>query len=249
MRDRFLELVNRALDDELSPSERHELDQAVASDGDAAAILQDHMTLGRLLSSVPEQEAPSHLKSSIMSALPRRKAVPAGPAMRTDLVAWIRRVVSPQPKLAYALAFSIGLVVGMGLLALVGNGNGMGVAVPGATGSMAGLPSIEAAGVIGNAELWVLDDGDLSVRLEIRAEGPVRSRIDFDATNLAVQSISDPSADGSLEAVVGADFVEWTVDGPTSLLIQFGGPDQAQELLWSIERDGNRVASQKLPVP
>jgi hypothetical protein len=83
MTPRDEELLQRALDDAVSPSERVELEAALAADAEFAQQAQRLSELNRRLRSWPEADAPAGLRADVLAAIrPRRGRAAAGSTLR-----------------------------------------------------------------------------------------------------------------------------------------------------------------------
>lgn len=123
MDDRFIDLINRELDGDLSDSEIKRLKGYLSQDSEGAELRENLRKLSLILGAVPPQEPPAYLKHRIMEAV---CAVKKQSAPNRSIVGEILSVfrVRFSPPLAYS--FATGAVIGiliLGSLVTLGNGD------------------------------------------------------------------------------------------------------------------------------
>lgn len=113
MDDRFIDLINRELDGDLSDSEITRLKGYLSQDSEGAELRENLRKLSLILGAVPPQEPPAYLKHRIMEAVYAVKKQSA-PKRRTvgEIFSVFR--VRFSPPLAYS--FATGAVIGVLIL-------------------------------------------------------------------------------------------------------------------------------------
>ncbi len=207
--DRFWELVNREIDQELSPSEKRELEACLDRHPGWAARRAELMNISRLLEQSEDLEAPADMAANILGALPKG---------RTQ--ARIAQRVKPGPtslwsrfSLRYVYAFAGGAVVGAALLALVVRTGPD--SIPVSHGDLSGtimfreLPegfavidrrSIDAGEVTGSIEIG--RSADLVVaRVELISDYSVELMLRFESDQLAIAGFSRMNSEATAVAL------------------------------------------------
>jgi hypothetical protein len=111
---RYIELINRKIDDSLNEAERAELEQYLATSPEARTLHDDMMRLSSLPELLPPVDPPRELKRDILNAIAeskRRVAVP-----RRSEGFWHVLRARFEYKLAYS--FAAGLLLGAAVIAL-----------------------------------------------------------------------------------------------------------------------------------
>lgn len=115
--ERIIELVNGELDGTNSSSEHTELATLFDRDPSVKTLFDEMEKVDRLLAAVPMVEPPATLKPKVMNAITRQAA-----SARIPGESWIERILAPlfqRPAWAVAYAFSIGIIVGLGVFTVV----------------------------------------------------------------------------------------------------------------------------------
>ncbi|GEM_PF-3922651 len=106
-------LIQAVLDGEASERERRELEQLLESDPGARARFEELRELFDMLEGAQKLEPPPALASRVLANLPRRPA-----PLRRRFFDWLQVLSGPPPALRYAVAFSVGLALAIGVYEL-----------------------------------------------------------------------------------------------------------------------------------
>lgn len=215
LRHRHIVLLQKLVDNELTPPERRKTDKLLDEDPEAREFLDSLRKAIDAVRSLPEVEPPPALRQHVMNlvAAAERKA----PVQEMSLAARIRQMfVQPHPAPRSALA--AGIVIGM-MMSVVGYGlfvdaDVSGDDVAGTIGGSAAVKSwllhdsvlIGGPGHHGSAMLFSRPD-ELLVELDVATDRPLR---------IEVMNVQEPATQGqeALPAVVQVDR-----DGPTHVSI------------------------------
>jgi hypothetical protein len=200
MNPRIEELINRRIDDDLSPEEAAELERHLAADPGSGTYAGELERLAAWLAEVPPAEAPSGLKEAIMNEV-RLRAAPAAPAPARPpfLQRLFGRGSIPRPALAWAAAagFAVGVLV-FGLLQ--GGLESLDRSQVAATMAPAGRPDagmdLAPADPEGSFLLHGTETGVLAV-LEIEA-APSTAVVHYDAGRFALAGIEWEGGEAAL---------------------------------------------------
>lgn len=163
---RYNELIQGAIDGELSREERAELDAFLAQSEEGRAIYSEFEELGRSLDAIGELEPPEHLQHIIENAAPAR------PAKRSRR-GWFAPLFSG-PVLGYAGTFAAGAVLA---LALVSSNQITTTAFDDVTGLVGTIADLEKVG--GRHSTVAIDESVLAGTITLRRSGTLLI-LDFD---------------------------------------------------------------------
>ena len=114
------ELINQEIDGANSDAESAKLKEILMKDAEARGLYNDLARASNLLSTTEEVEAPRNLRANVMNSIdPNRYA---GRERKSRLRSLVSLLPQPLP-FRYAIVFSSGLVVGLGLYALIAGTN------------------------------------------------------------------------------------------------------------------------------
>jgi len=227
--DRFWELVNREIDEELSEDERAELDSFSHQNPELAACRTEMIRVSGLLGDVEEVEAPANMRSNIARAIDGRTPRPQNVTpVRPGFWSFWSRI-----SLRQTYAFAGGAVVGAALLALVfriapgslpiNNGDLTGTIlfrnqhtdlIPVAT------RKIETPEAVGSIEFATLDDL-VTIRVNLISDRPVQLVVQFAPEQLAATGFSSLKSHGAPVTI-----------GRTDVRLEHTGTNQ-YDLVWS----------------
>lgn len=215
LRHQHIALLQKLVDNELTPSERRKTDKLLNGDPEAREFLENLRKAIDAVRSLPEVEAPPALRQHVMNlvaATERKAQVQAVP-----LVARMRHMFA-QPHPHLRLAMAAGILIGM-MMSVVAYGlfidaDVSGDEVVGTIGGSAAVKSwllrdsvlIDGATHHGSAMLFSRPD-ELLVELDVATDRPLR---------IEVMNVQEPATQGqeALPAVVQVDR-----DGPTHVSI------------------------------
>ncbi|NNE36160.1 MAG: hypothetical protein HKN13_13045 [Rhodothermales bacterium] len=117
--DKVFELINAGVDDELSPSQRSELDQLIADQPEVADLFSQMTDTVHRVQALKSTDPPADLRDRIMASLPavsmaehretRLDSVSSGVGSFVELV---RSLFQPRYALQFATVFAGGLLIG-----------------------------------------------------------------------------------------------------------------------------------------
>lgn len=108
--EKYIELMNKEIDEVNNPGERSDLDSYLAAKPEASEFFHGLKAVADALGEVRDVEPPSNLKHSILSSLPPHEI---RVNLQSTLVGSIWSIFSTQPGLRYALCFIAGFGIGM----------------------------------------------------------------------------------------------------------------------------------------
>jgi hypothetical protein len=183
--DEFDRLVNDELDGVATPERKAELARRLAEGEAARARYHEIQTVFGMLDRIESVDPPPSLRGNVLRAVESRARA------RSERGGWRGLILAgfgKRPGLGLGYAFAVGAVVGALALA-VGSGlfDRAGLWGPEVRGTML-APSgklvdtihlaVKGAQVTG--EVWTTARSDLSVRLDVRSDGPFEAHITFD---------------------------------------------------------------------
>lgn len=178
MKERIIELVNGELDGTNSSSEHTELTTLLDREPSAKALFDEMEKVDQLLATVPMIDPPATLKSRVMNAIAHQEA----PA-RVSSQSWLERILAPlvqRPAWAAVYAFTIGIVVGLGVVTVVDSSGPEPAMVRGTIGDVQAPPLGRTHVVAGTATADVsvsaLDD-ELRIDVTITSSDPATLRL------------------------------------------------------------------------
>jgi len=115
--EKYQDLMNRAVDDALTPDEQAELDGYLNSNPEARLHFDQLRQVAGLLLQIPRTDAPDGFVSAVMNSLPDRKVEQAVPPER-GLFARIGEAFRSGRGWRYTYAFSAGIACGILVLAM-----------------------------------------------------------------------------------------------------------------------------------
>ena len=236
--ERFWELVNREVDQELTPVEQEELEKCLANLPQLAARRDELLKLTEIIKSSDEVDVPPDMKGNILRALRDRKR-------RRSAVMVFRpgiRSLWSGLGLRYAYAFAGGAVVGAGLLAFVfrtgpatfpvDNGNLTGTIVLGSLSdrfSRVDHRTIEGERASGNIDVSV-SDHLVVMKLELVSDLPVELTVEFEPDAMVIAGFNRSGNDNT-PIVIGEHSVGTVHTGTVTY-----------DLIWSMSgRDSTTV--------
>ncbi len=163
---RYKNLIQAAIDGELSREERAELDAFLAESEEGRALYSEFEALGQSLDAIGELEPPEHLQHIIENAVPARPA----PRKRRGRLA----PLFSGPVLGYAGTFVAGAVLS---LALVSSNQIATTAFNDVTGLVGTIADLDNVG--GNHGFIAIDEKVLAGTITLRSSGPLLI-LDFD---------------------------------------------------------------------
>jgi len=107
---RTIELINADIDGEISSADKAELETLIAGDPEVQALHVELSTLSASLDSLPNLDAPPHLKHTIMAAIPKPQAEQRAPD------SGFLQSLFAVPALRYAAIFAAGSVLTLSLV-------------------------------------------------------------------------------------------------------------------------------------
>lgn len=110
IKKKYIELINRGIDGDLSGRESTRLQNLLAKNPEARKLHRDLDALSNVLHSVDDVEPSSHLKKHILNALPLNAHAPRE---KRSLLRSLRSTFEPRLSVKYAYVFSVGLIVGV----------------------------------------------------------------------------------------------------------------------------------------
>jgi hypothetical protein len=186
--ERFWELVNREVDQELTPSEEQELENCLANHPQWAIRRAELAELTKIMSGSEEGEVPADMKGNILKALPGRTSHRSAVMVFRPSIRGIWSGLG----LRYVYAFSGGAVVGACLIALVirtgpatfpiDNGNLTGTIVLGSLNdklTKVNRMTIDQGIASGSIDVAVSDQL-VVMRLELVSDLPVELTVEFE---------------------------------------------------------------------
>lgn len=114
-KEKYFDLMNRAIDDDLSPGERSELEAYLELDPDARAEFNRLRMVDQAMNEIPHADPPRELKATIME---RIGASHGKTASRFSVFDAIRDLFRHKIQWRYAYSFSAGVVLGIFILAI-----------------------------------------------------------------------------------------------------------------------------------
>lgn len=243
MNETDLDLIQRELDDENEPEERARLHELLERSEEARKTYDELRMVASELDALPLADPPQHLWANVMDALPD-----ARPAKTSRLAAFVddlRAALSARPALAFTYAFTIGLLVGIGLFTLLGDGR------PDADDAFAILASDTAAGEAYEstvaasgfaADLRVYaTNGLLVVDLDATAEGLADVRIVLE-DGLAFKGLTHQAGAPARSVQTSEGAVDLRLGGTARYVVLFSRPaGPAPPLRFELWRDGERI--------
>jgi len=114
--DKYSDLMNRALDGDLSAEEQSDLEEYLETDSEARAEFRQLSMTGRAIGRIPMAEPPSDLKNDIMAHIISRRQPESA---RFSLFDGLRDLFRRKIQWRYVYTFSAGAVLGIFILAMV----------------------------------------------------------------------------------------------------------------------------------
>jgi hypothetical protein len=110
MKTKYLDMMNKAIDGELTPRERKHLDAYLASDDEANKLFQDLRLIGQQLETIGKEDPSPTMKAGIMNNLPHPRTVKqiSSPSIWDS----ISEFFNARPKFRLGYAFFVGLIAG-----------------------------------------------------------------------------------------------------------------------------------------
>jgi hypothetical protein len=182
--DEFDRLVNDELDGVATPDQKAELTRRLAEGESPRARYQEIQTVFGMLDRIESVDPPPSLRGNVLRAVESRARA------RSERGGWrglIQAGFGKRPGLGLGYAFAVGAVVGALILAV---GSGLfdraglrGPEMQGAllppTGSRVDTIRLAAKGAQAVGEIWTESNGGVSVRLEVRSDGPFEAHVTF----------------------------------------------------------------------
>ena len=107
---KIIELINADIDGEISSADKTELEALIADSPEGQAMHARLATLGTALDSLPDLDAPPHLKHTIMAAVPQPQQAP-----RSNSGGRLKSLFAG-PAMGYAAMFAAGVVLTLSLV-------------------------------------------------------------------------------------------------------------------------------------
>jgi hypothetical protein len=134
MKTKYLDMMNKAIDGELTPREREHLDAYLASDDEANKLFQDLLLIGEQLETIGKEDPSPTLKAGIMNNLPQSKSVKqiSSPSIWDS----INEFFITKPKFRLGYAFFVGLIAGAVIFSIFSRTSGDSITIKDIRGTL-----------------------------------------------------------------------------------------------------------------